>query len=60
MVNLILTTAINVGTLAPPISGWLQDRVGLTPIFLIAMGAYAVGAVLLWGIAVRDRRLRSA
>lgn len=60
VVNLILTTAINVGTLAPPISGWLQDRVGLTPIFLIAMGAYAVGAVLLWGIAVGDRAPRTA
>lgn len=56
VVNLILTTAINVGALAPPLSGLLQDRVGLTPVFGLAMAAYAIGAALLWRIARADRR----
>lgn len=56
VVNLILTTAINVGALAPPVSGWLQDQIGLTPVFLLAMASYAVGAALLGAIAAGDRR----
>lgn len=55
VVNLILTTAINVGAISPPISGWLQDRFGLTPVFLTAITAYALGTLLLVAIARRDR-----
>ncbi|HEY3289184.1 MAG TPA: MFS transporter [Anaerolineae bacterium] len=44
VVNLIYSTAANVGpTVAPPISGYVQDRAGFGPLF--------VGAIALYGMA---------
>ncbi|MCL5994506.1 MAG: MFS transporter [Chloroflexi bacterium] len=46
VVNLIYSTAANVGpTIAPPLSGLVQDRLGFTPLFGIAIGLYALAGV---------------
>ena len=57
IVNVILTTSSNIGpTVAPAISGWVQDRAGFSPLFLAAIALYALaGGLFQWAIR-RDKR----
>jgi MFS family permease len=60
VVNLIYSTATNVGpTVAPPISGMVQDRVGFAPLFAAAIGMYALAGVL-FSLVTRSKPTPSA
>ncbi|MCL4504505.1 MAG: MFS transporter [Chloroflexi bacterium] len=54
VVNLIYSTAVNVGpTVAPSISGYVQDRAGFAPLFVAAAALYAVAGSL-FHLATRE------
>jgi MFS family permease len=56
VVNLIYSTAANVGpTVAPPISGYVQDHGGFAPLFFAAIGLYGLAA-LFYHLATRQKR----
>ncbi len=47
VVNLIYSTAVNVGpTVAPSVSGYVQDHAGFAPLFVAAAALYAVAGAL--------------
>jgi MFS family permease len=47
IVNLIYATSANVGpTIAPPASGYVQDRAGFGPLFVAAAAMYGLAALL--------------
>lgn len=59
VINLIYSTAANVGpTVAPPISGFVQDHAGFGPLFVGAMALYGLAAACYY-IATRGRKKRS-
>jgi MFS family permease len=55
VVNLIYSSSANVGpTIAPPLSGYVQDRVGFTPLFLAATALYVLAGVATHWATRRD------
>ncbi len=59
VVNLIYSTSANVGpTVAPPLSGYVQDHAGFAPLFMTAIGLYGVAAVC-YHLATRENSLKS-
>ena len=59
VVNLIYTTATNVGpTIAPPASGYVQDRAGFGPLFAVVVTLYALSAALFhWAAGTSGREI---
>jgi MFS family permease len=58
VVNLIYATAANVGpTISPTVSGYVQDRYGFNPLFVTAIGLYAL-AGLVFHLATRAKTSR--
>ena len=59
VVNLIYSTASNVGpTLAPPFSGYVQDRVGFGPLFAAAVALYLLAGACYHFATAGDRAER--
>jgi MFS family permease len=61
VVNFVLITSTNIGpTVAPAISGWVQDRAGYGPLFVAAIASNLAGAALFWLAGRAQRRTRCA
>ncbi|HEY3340798.1 MAG TPA: MFS transporter [Anaerolineae bacterium] len=59
VVNLIYATAANVGpTVAPPVSGYVQDRTGFGPLFVAAVALYGLAGVLFHAAGKQGNRIK--